>query len=280
MVIKSAELKKIFLYYNNKTLAEGNHIEYCKLQTTWNIPIIKYISKYISSSSDNLLSLGTFLGVLEISLAKYFKHITYVDIEDFVPKWKPKNMVFHKSNLDSSEWKLPEKIYDTCLMIELIEHLLWTPLPLLHWLQKRCKILVVTTPDDNEWEESIYPWTRFGHFSRIPTPFPSCPSNPKPMFHCKQYQQSEFIELFTIAGFRLLEFQRIGIGGHQMLAIFSNETRHIENNQFKVENELLKKKKRNLEEKNIEFESFKKGKIWKILIRYRQLRNSIKSIKF
>jgi|APSaa5957512535_1039671.scaffolds.fasta_scaffold31250_1 hypothetical protein len=56
-------------------------------------------------------------------------------------------------------------------------------------------------------------------FSAIPSPFPGATGNPAPMFHCKQYSQSEFIELLTSCGFRLLEFRRIGTESKQMLAI-------------------------------------------------------------
>ncbi len=73
-------------------------------------------------------------------------------------------------------------------------------------------MLVITAPDDNEWPEmTIHPYTRYQHFSAIPSPFPGATGNPTPpVLHGKQYSQSEFIELLTSCGLCLTEFKHIG----------------------------------------------------------------------
>ena len=62
-------------------------------------------------------------------------------------------------------------------------------------------------------------WTTRAHFKDIPAARPGARGNPHPMSHCKQYSQHEFIELLDYSGFRVVELQRVGGGGHQMLAI-------------------------------------------------------------
>ncbi len=167
-----------------------------------------------------LLSLGSFLGLAEMSYAGIFEEVVCVDQDNYLPSFKPDNLSFHQTDLDSSFWTLPEGRFDICFMVEILEHLFWSPVPILKALQKKCNMLVITTPDDNEWPEmTIHPYTRYQHFSAIPPPFPGATGNPAPMFHCKQYSQSESIELLTLCGFRLIEFRRIGTDSKQMLAI-------------------------------------------------------------
>ena len=202
---------------------ETEHKEYCELQMTWNYQVLLHSSSYVVGDVINrnrLLSLGSFLGLAEMSYANIFKEVVCVDQDNFLASFKPDNLSFHQADLDSSSWTLPEGRFDICFMVEILEHLFWSPVPLLKALQKKCDMLVITTPDDNEWPEmTIHPYTRYQHFSAIPSPFPGATGNPAPMFHCKQYSQSEFIELLTSCGFRLLEFRRIGTESKQMLAI-------------------------------------------------------------
>jgi hypothetical protein len=206
--------------YTRRVVESNIHPDYSKLQLTWNIPIIKHVLKWIPPERDHLMGIGSFLGLLEFSFAEYFDRVTCVDHESFLPGFKPKNVHFHQVNLDSGSWKMPDGLVDMCFMIETIEHLLWSPVPMLKWIHQNARILVISTPDNDEWPAMLpKAWIRYQHFREIPSASPGLAGNPEPMNHCKQYGQSEFIELLDFCGFRLLEFQRIGEGGHQMLAI-------------------------------------------------------------
>jgi hypothetical protein len=198
--------------------------DYAMLQLTWNKDILQRSYPYIPSVTKKLLGIGSFMGALEISLSDEFDSVVCVDHKSYLPKNLPKNIVFHKANIDSAEWTLPslegEDRYDVVYFIETIEHLLWSPLPLLKWVQKNCHLFVISTPDDNEWPEmEIHPWTRYQHWSKIPAASPGVKGNPKPMYHTKQYTQVEFMEILDFVGFRVIEFFRTGDGKHQMVAI-------------------------------------------------------------
>lgn len=215
-----------YLEYTERAAEETIHKEYCDLQKTWNYQVLLHSSKYAINGVINrsrLLSLGSFLGLSEMSYASIFKEVVCVDQENFLTSFKPKNLSYYQADLDSSSWTLPDGRFDICFMVEILEHLFWSPVPLLKALHDKCDMLVITTPDDDEWPAmSIHPYTRYQHFNSIPSPFPGATGNPAPMFHCKQYSQSEFIELLNLCGFRLIEFRRIGIDSKQMLAICSS----------------------------------------------------------
>ncbi len=196
--------------------------EYSNLQLTWNNDIINKSVPWIPTKTERLLGIGSFQGALEIAMSHFFEKVVCVDHESYLPKWKPDNVFFHKANIDSNEWKMPEENtpFDVTYMIETIEHLLWSPVPLLKWVRNNSHLFVLSTPDDQEWPAmEIKPWTRHQHFKNIPPAFPGAQGNPEPMYHCKQYNQAEFMELLDFAGFRVLEFFRTGAGGHQMVAI-------------------------------------------------------------
>lgn len=202
--------------------SKGSDSEYAHLQYTWNKDILDRSYDYFPRVSNKAIGIGSFMGALEIALADEFKEVVAVDHKSYLPKWTPKNVNFHKANIDSAGWKLPivEERFDVCYFIETIEHLLWSPLPLLKWVHGNSHLFVISTPDDAEWPAmEINPWTRFQHFSNIPAASPGAKSNPLPMYHTKQYTQAEFIEILDYVGFRVLEFFRTGDGKHQMVAI-------------------------------------------------------------
>lgn len=201
---------------------EGDDAAYSHLQYTWNKDILERAVHYIPASTDKMIGIGTFQGALELSLAPFFNEVTCVDFESFLPSWRPDNVKFLQANLDSNDWELPEDkgMFDVAFCIETIEHLLWSPLPLLRWMKTYAHISVISTPDDIEWPMmKIRPWTRYQHFMNIPAAAPGVQGNPEPMNHCKQYKQAEFIELLDFSGFRVIEFFRVGEGKHQMCAI-------------------------------------------------------------
>lgn len=202
--------------------SKGEAAEYAKLQYTWNKDILERSYDYFPRVSNTAIGIGSFMGALEIAIAPEFKEVIAVDHKSYLPKWKPENVHFHKANIDTAKWKLPKRSerYDVCFFIETIEHLLWSPLPLLTWIKENTHLFVISTPDDVEWPSmEIHPWTRYQHFSNIPTASPGAKNNPLPMFHSKQYSQAEFMELLDFIGFRVLEFFRTGDGKHQMVAI-------------------------------------------------------------
>lgn len=194
--------------------------EYAQLQATWNRDIISHTLNFLPSDKNEIIGIGSFLGILEMAFADSYKKVNCVDFKSFLPRNKPKNVSFIKTNIDSADWRLPDKMYDVCFFIETIEHLLWSPLPLLNWMKTHSHISVISTPDDKEWPAmDVRPWTRYQKFSSIPSASKGNKGNPEPMFHCKQYTQSELIEMLDFVGFRVLEFFRTGEGGHQMVAI-------------------------------------------------------------
>ncbi len=201
---------------------KGSDADYANLQLTWNRDILERSFEYLPRVSNTAIGIGSFMGALEIALADDFKQVVCVDHKSYLPRWKPANVEFYKANIDTAGWKLPtpKERFDVCYFIETIEHLLWSPVPLLKWMRENTHLGVISTPDDAEWPPmEIHPWTRYGHFSNIPPAAPGVKGNPLPMFHCKQYNQAEFIELLDFVGFRVLEFFRTGDGKHQMVAI-------------------------------------------------------------
>src|SRR4030042_1527506 len=216
-----------FNYYTKKIISERRdpqQNEYSQLQLTWNLDILNRSISWIPKSTDKLIGLGSYQGEIEISLSHFFNKVICVDHKSYLPNWKPKNVFFYKADIDSGDWRLPndEGMFDVCYLIEIIEHLLWSPIPLLKWMKTFSHISVISTPDDKEWPAmEIRPWIRYQHFKSIPSASPGVKGNPEPINHCKQYTQSEFIELLDFVGFRLLEFFRTGEGKHQMVAICS-----------------------------------------------------------
>lgn len=200
---------------------EGEARDYANLQYTWNKEILERALPFIPVGAEQAIGIGSFQGALEMSLAHHMKRVLCVDHESFLPEWKPTNVVFHRANMDSNEWELPEDtMFDVAFCIETIEHLLWSPLPLLTWMKTYAHVSIISTPDDDEWPAmQIRPWTRYQHFMNVPAAAPGVSGNPMPMHHCKQYKQDEFIEMLDFVGFRLIEFFRVGEGKHQMCAI-------------------------------------------------------------
>jgi hypothetical protein len=223
LIAHQSGLLKSYLDYTSLASKEPTHKEYCDLQMTWNYQVLLHSSHLALGgmiNRDRLLSLGSFLGLAEMAYAEIFKEVVCVDQHNFLPSFKPENITFHQADLDSSAWTLPEGRFNICFMIEILEHLFWSPIPLLKSLHACCDMLVITTPDDDEWPPmTIHPYTRYQRFDAIPSAFPGATGNPAPMFHCKQYSQSEFIDLLTFCGFRIVEFRRIGLDSKQMLII-------------------------------------------------------------
>lgn len=215
------ELEKVSA--RNARDSKSSEADYAKLQLTWNYDILERSLNYMPSESRKMMGIGAFMGTLEMALAPYFDEITCVDFKSFLPSWKPRNVKFYKANIDTSDWKLPAlpgNRYDAIYLIETIEHLLWSPVPLLKWMQQNCHMAVISTPDDDEWPAmEIHPWSRYQNYKGIPSASPGAKSNPLPMFHSKQYSQAELVEMLDFSGFRVNEFFRTGEGHHQMVAI-------------------------------------------------------------
>jgi 2-polyprenyl-3-methyl-5-hydroxy-6-metoxy-1,4-benzoquinol methylase len=196
------------------------HAEYIALQKTWNEPVLRYFNRWLPPRGGNIVSIGSFLGATEIALADEVREVVCCDLDDFLPVNRPSNLSFNKINLDSNMLNMPEGHFDACLCIEVIEHLRWSPIPLLQWMRQHCNLVLITTPDDNEWPPvKNAPWTTTKHFSQIPVATADSMGNPIPMEHCKQYSQTELVELLDKTGFRVIEVQRVGIGGHQILVL-------------------------------------------------------------
>ena len=197
--------------------------EYCSLQATWNQQVLERSSRYVLDDSigrNRMLSIGSFLGLVEIAYAAVFKEVVCVDHADFIADFHPANITFHQADLDTGDWRMPEGRFDICFMVEILEHFMWSPVALLKWIRANCSMLVITTPDDAEWPAlPARPYMRNQHFSAIPGAHVGATGNPEPMSHCKQYSQAEFLELLQFCGFRVVEFSRVGDGSHQMLAI-------------------------------------------------------------
>lgn len=206
-----------------KESKQASDKDYALLQLTWNHDILDRSLNYMPRESHRMMGIGAFMGTLEMALAPYFDEVVAVDFKSFLPKWKPANVKFHKANIDTGDWELPGlsgSRYDAVYLIETIEHFLWSPVPLLKWIQQNSHMAVISTPDDDEWPAmEVHPWNRYQHFKNIPSAAPGVKSNPLPMFHSKQYKQAEFMELLDFAGFRVNEFFRTGDGHHQMVAI-------------------------------------------------------------
>jgi hypothetical protein len=153
-----------------------------------------------------------------MALAKSVQQLVCCDLENFLPKNLPNNIKFHQVNIDSHKMNLPDRHFDICLCVELLEHLRYSPIPLIKWMKSNCDLLVISTPDNDEWPPlENKPWTTKAHFDVIPFAKEGDQGNPEPMNHCKQYSQLEFVELLNAMGFRVEEMCRIGEGGHQLL---------------------------------------------------------------
>jgi len=231
--IRTMQSSLIDLYRaSTRRAAEASvHSEYCVLQSTWNQKVLEISSRYVLDGSigrDRALSLGSFLGLTEIAYGSVFQEVVCVDQDDYLADFRPPNLRLHKADLDTSKWVMPEGRFNICFMVEILEHFLWSPVALLKWIHANCDMLVITTPDDCEWPTlATRPYMRHQHFSAVPAATGDVAGNPEPMSHCKQYTQEEFIELLSFCGFRLLEFQRVGAGSNQMLAVCTPRRRII-----------------------------------------------------
>ncbi|MCK4795100.1 MAG: methyltransferase domain-containing protein [Desulfobacteraceae bacterium] len=211
---------------SNQLLKEfPQHSEYIALQKSWNESVLRYFNRWLPPRGGRIVSIGSFLGAPEIVLSDEVREVVCCDLDDYLPIDRPANVSFNKISLDSDLMNLPEGHFDACFCIEVLEHLRWSPMPLLQWVVQHCNFVLISTPDNKEWPPvKNAPWTTTKHFSRIPFATAESTGNPKPMEHCKQYSQTEFIDLLDQAGFRVIELQRIGEGGHQMLALASPRT--------------------------------------------------------
>lgn len=194
--------------------------EYVALQSTWNRAVLGRVASAAMLPGRNrgsLLSVGAFYGFAESALASIYERVVCVDLEDFLVN-PPKNVQFIKSDIDSGDWNLPDEQYDCIMFVEMLEHLMWSPLPLLTWMRNHGRSLFITTPDAAEWPAlEIHPWSRMQHFSAIPGAAPGQRGNPHPMQHVKQYAVAEFVELLSSTGWRIDLLDRVGSGGHQVL---------------------------------------------------------------
>jgi len=204
-----------------KLINSCGHAEYHRLMLDWTIDLWSYLNKYLENLSfiPHVLDIGCFTGVNSILLSQFSEFVTCIDCENYLPSWKPDNITFHQTNLDSGEWEISDQHYNICLMVEVLEHLKWSPIPLLKFLCSHVDLLFITTPDDEEWPSlKNHPWTHYTDYKYMPTAYKGCSGNPKPMFHVKQYKQHEFLELLSVCGFRVIELVRVGESKHQLLA--------------------------------------------------------------
>ena len=194
--------------------------EYARLQATWNRRIIEEVYRSSTaqrSARDRLLSVGSFYGFAESALSLIYKSVLSADLENFLID-PPPNVGFIAANIDTAEWALPDVRYNCIMFVEMLEHLIWSPLPLLSWMRQHGERLFITTPDAKEWPDmKLHPWTRLSHFSDIPIAPPGEAGNPNPMEHTKQYPVAEFVELLSTTGWRVERLTRVGNGGHQVL---------------------------------------------------------------
>lgn len=194
--------------------------EYARLQATWNRRIIEEVFQAATartSARDRLLSVGSFYGFAESALSLIYKSVLCADLENFLID-PPLNVGFVAANIDTAGWTLPDARYDCIMFVEMLEHLIWSPLPLLSWMRQHGERLFITTPDAKEWPDmKPHPWTRLSHFSDIPIAPPGETGNPNPMEHAKQYTVAEFVELLSTTGWRVERLSRVGAGGHQIL---------------------------------------------------------------
>ena len=203
-----------------RLIRDCGHAEYHEISEVWNLDIWRYADKYLKGLSGNAIDIGAFTGFNSFCLSEYFDKVYSVDHVCYLPDDRPDNIEFVEADIDSYNYKLPDEFFNACFMIEILEHLRWSPLPLLKWLSTHVGLLFITTPDDDEWPPlKDHAWVHGGHYSELPVAYESCEGNPIPMEHIKQYKMSEFVELLGESGFRVIELVRVGEGKHQMLAI-------------------------------------------------------------
>lgn len=220
---KYHQIDSTFLSNTAKKLTDYcGHQEYHQIQLVWTSDVWKIAPKYFPEQLSRCLDIGAFTGINSIAFSSLAQEVIAMDQHSFLPDWLPPNIHFCEADIDTADWegKIPAGPYDVCFMVEVLEHLRWSPIPFLKWLNKHVNLLVITTPDDAEWPSiEIHPWSQFGHYRYIPTAFPGCTGNPSPMYHVKQYQQHEFVELLSECDFRVLELNRVGTGKHQLVAV-------------------------------------------------------------
>ncbi len=204
----------------DRLIRDCGHAEYHQISEVWNRDIWHYAEKYVEALSGNAIDIGAFTGFNSFCLSAYFDKVYSVDHVCYLPEDRPGNIEFVEADIDSHDYKLPDKFFNACFMVEILEHLRWSPLPLLKWLATHVGLLFITTPDDDEWPPlKDHEWVHRGHYSQLPLAYEGCEANPIPMEHVKQYKMSEFVELLSECGFRVIELVRVGEGKHQMLAI-------------------------------------------------------------
>jgi len=204
----------------NRLIRDCGHKEYHDISEIWNLDIWQYAEKYLEQLSGNAIDIGAFTGFNSFSLSEYFEKVYSIDHVCYLPDDRPDNIEFIEADIDSYNYKLPDEFFNVCFMVEILEHLRWSPLPLLKWLASHVGLLFITTPDDDEWPPlKDHEWVQRGHYSKLPVAYEGCKGNPIPMEHVKQYKMPEFIELLSECGFRVIELVRVGEGKHQLLAI-------------------------------------------------------------
>ena len=86
----------------NNALTEFPELsDYITLQKTWNTKVLEVLNSKINPES-NIVSIGSFLGSVEIALAKSTHEIVCCDLESYLPKKLPNNVKFHEVNIDSN----------------------------------------------------------------------------------------------------------------------------------------------------------------------------------
>ena len=209
----------------NRLIRDCGHAEYHEISEVWNLDIWRHADEYLRHLSGNAMDIGAFTGFNSFCLSQYFDKVYSVDHVCYLPDDRPENIEFVQADIDTHDYRLPDEFFNACFMIEILEHLRWSPLPLLKWLATHVGLLFITTPDDDEWPPlKDHEWVQKGHYSELPVATEGCEGNPIPMEHVKQYTMSEFVELLGECGFRVIELVRVGEGRHQMLAICQPRT--------------------------------------------------------
>lgn len=107
--------------------------EYSWLQATWNRRILEEVVRAATtrkSSRDRMLSVGSFYGFTEYALSLLFKSVVCADLKNFLID-PPPNVRYAAANVDTAEWSLPGVRYDCIKLVEMLEPLICSSLPVL-----------------------------------------------------------------------------------------------------------------------------------------------------
>lgn len=197
--------------------------EYLQYSRGWHYLIFQYIEKYRTGAY--ALDIGALFGVTSVFLSRIGMNVTALDgYADEIPdEIKSKyDLSFIFANLEHTN-RIPlfNDFFDMVIMSEVLEHLNYSPIPVLLTLRNAMKadgVLIINTPDDREYPDVPEgPVARNCHHLDIPIWEKDAPRQAFP--HSKQYLYKEFVELLENCGFKIREFIKFRYEGLHMLAI-------------------------------------------------------------